>query len=260
MQRLDQHVIALTGGNSGIGRAVVERFLGEGASVSVMDLSFSGLVELAGQYGSRFLMHPGNVSSAEDNASFVDAGLKAFGGLDCFVANAGIWDWFKRLEKMTSSQLVAAYREIFDVNVLGCLLGANAAAPALRSSKGSLVFTASPASSYSGGGGALYTASKHAVAGLIKQLAKELAPDVRVNGIAPGGTVTALAGPQSLGMDVRRLSDNAELVQGIRSGTPLATAWPPEAHASLYVLLASRTEAPASTGCIFESDGGYGVR
>ncbi len=260
MARLDDHFIALTGGNSGIGRAVVERFLAEGAHVGVMDLSLDGLAALSRQYGPRLLMHAGNVSSAEDNAAFVDAGLKAFGRLDCVVANAGIWDWFKRLEKMPAQQLVAAYREIFDINVLGCLLAANAAAPALRASRGSLVLTASPASSHAGGGGALYTASKHAVAGIIRQLAREFAPDIRVNGIAPGGTVTALAGPQSLAMGDRHLCDDEGLVQGIRSATPLAGAWPPEAHASLYVLLASRNEAPASTGCIFESDGGYGIR
>ena len=260
MGRLAIHSIALTGGNSGIGRAVVQRFLEEGASVSVMDLSFGGLTALGGEYGGRLHTHAGDVTSSDDNDAFVAATVGAFGKLDAYVANAGIWDWFKRLEKMSTEQLVKSYREIFDVNVLGGLLGAHAATAALRSSGGSLIFTASPASSYAGGGGALYTASKHAVAGLVKQLAKELSPEVRVNGVAPGGTVTALAGPQSLGMSERRLADNDELVRSLESGTPLARAWPPEAHASMYVLLASRTEAPASTGCIFESDGGYGIR
>ena len=260
MERLSNYSIAVTGGNSGIGRAVVQRFLEEGASVAVMDRSLGGLTGLSAEYQKRLLTFTGDVVSTVDNGAFVEATLTAFGKLDAFVANAGIWDWFKRLEKMSAEQLAKAYQEIFEVNVLGCLLGAHAAVSSLRSTGGSLIFTASPASSHAGGGGVLYTASKHAVAGLVRQLAKELAPEVRVNGVSPGATLTPLAGPHSLGMSERRLADNQELVRRLEFGIPLARAWPAETHASIYVLLASRTEAPATTGCIFESDGGYGVR
>lgn len=260
MGRLSNYSIALTGGNSGIGLAVVQRFLEEGANVAVMDRSLVGLSELSNKYKKRLLTYTGDVTSAANNSAFVEETITAFGKLDAYVANAGIWDWFKRLEKMTAEQLVQAYREIFEVNVLGGILGAHAATSALRSSGGSLIFTASPASSHAGGGGVLYTASKHAVAGLVKQLAKELSPEVRVNAVAPGATLTSLVGPQSLGMSERRIADNQKLVRQLEFGIPLARAWPAGTHASIYVLLASKTEAPATTGCIFESDGGYGVR
>ena len=66
-----------------------------------------------------------------------------------------------------------------------------------------MIFTASVAGLNSGGGGAIYTASKHAVVGLIRELAVELAPEIRVNGVAPGGTMTDLRGLTSLGNDDR---------------------------------------------------------
>ena len=66
-----------------------------------------------------------------------------------------------------------------------------------------MIFTLSNAAFYAGGGGAAYVASKHAGVGLIRQLAYELAPEVRVNGVAPGGTVTPLKGPRRSAQDAR---------------------------------------------------------
>src|SRR5262249_59079462 len=93
--------------------------------------------------------------------------------------------------------------ELFGVNVKGCILGAKTALPELQKTQGCMVFTASVAGMNSGGGGTLYTASKHAVIGLIRQLASEVGPDVRVNGVAPGGTRTDLRGLATLHQDDR---------------------------------------------------------
>src|SRR3546814_13245073 len=82
--------------------------------------------------------------------------------------------------------------ELFGVNVKGYVLLAKASLPALVRSGGSLVYTVSNAGFDPAGGGVLYTASKHAVVGLIRQLAFEFAPPVRVNGVAPGPIDTAL--------------------------------------------------------------------
>src|SRR5205085_8139227 len=120
------------------------------------------------------------------------------GRLDVFVGNAGIFDVYAEIADMAEDQLSRAYDELFAVNVKGLLRGVKAALSELRKSKGAIVFTASVAGLNSGGGGALYTASKHAVVGPVRELAVELAP-VRVNGVAPGGTITALRGLPSLG-------------------------------------------------------------
>lgn len=94
----------------------------------------------------------------------------------------------------------------------------------LRKTGGSMIFTASIAGLNSGGGGVLYTASKHAVVGMIRQLAAELGPDIRVNGVAPGGTLTDLRGLVSLGQDGRSQFANP----ASRSGShPVLRCGPP---------------------------------
>ena len=89
-----------------------------------------------------------------------------------------------------------AFDELFAVNVKGYLLGVKAAVPPLIESGGSVLLTASMSSTHAGIGGVVYTASKHAVVGLVRQLAFELAPRVRVNGVAPGFMRTDIRGPQ----------------------------------------------------------------
>src|SRR5207249_4539504 len=84
--------------------------------------------------------------------------------------------------------------------------------------------TASVAGFNSGGGGALYTASKHAVVGLIRQLAAELGPAIRVNGVAPGGTMTDLRGLQTLGNDDRSQFSDPNIAERLRAANPLHIA------------------------------------
>src|SRR5699024_12460531 len=79
---------------------------------------------------------------------------------------------------------------IFDTNVKGGLLGVKAAYTELKKTNGNIIFTASNAAFYPNGGGPIYTASKHAIVGLVRELAFELAPDIRVNAVSPGGTDT----------------------------------------------------------------------
>ena len=131
---------------------------------------------------------------------------------------------------------------------------------ALRRSHGSLIFTASSSSRYAGGGGALYVAAKHAVVGLMRQLAYELAPDVRVNAVAPGATATGLAGLSEAPIGRGRLDDRPEMFERIGATVPLGFVADPSDHSALYVLLASRSEAPFMTGAVIPSDGGMDVR
>jgi NAD(P)-dependent dehydrogenase (short-subunit alcohol dehydrogenase family) len=156
------------------------------------------------------------------------------------------------------------FDSVFAVNVKGYLLGAKAAVPELLRARGSMIFTVSNAGFFPGGGGPVYTASKHAVVGLVRQLAHELAPKVRVNGVAPGGTVTDLRLPRALGTDesgeALRAFDVPDIENTIRGLTPLRLAPVPEDHAAAYVLLASSENSRAMTGAIIQSDSGIGVR
>lgn len=253
---LDGRVALVTGGASGIGRAVAERFTAEGALVAAVDRDADGLAGL----GESILTVAGDVTSYADNARAVDAVLERYGRLDVFVGNAGMFDYFTPLADLAPEKLDAGFDELFALNVKAYLLGARAAMDALTESRGTMIFTVSNSGLYAGGGGVLYVTSKHAVVGLVRQLAYELAPDVRVNGVAPGGTITNLAGVPAAGQGEQRLSQVPGLAEMVARGTPLGFAAQPADHAGIYVLLASRENSPATTGAVIPSDGGLEVR
>ena len=254
----------VTGGGSGIGRAVVERFVAEGATVGVLDIVPEKCEQLRADLGSSVLAIQGDVTRLEDDQRAVDETVAAFGRLDTFVGNSGINDGFTPLAAVDDQQLGEIFDAIFAVNVKGYLLGAKAALPALLDSGGSMIFTVSNAGFGPGGGGPVYTATKHAVVGLVRQLAHELAPKVRVNGVAPGGTVTDLRLPRTFGEGDDghgpRAFDIPDIEDKIREVTPLHVAPKAADHAGSYVLLASRENSAVMTGTIIRSDGGLGVR
>lgn len=258
---LDDSVAIVTGGESGIGRAVVNRYLAEGArGVVVVDRNADGLSALAAE-NPRIKTLPGDVRDYTIHAAAVALAQKAFGKLDILVGNAGVFDFHRPLKSYTPETLAATFEEIFTINLRGYLYAAMAARDALLASKGCMIFTASVAGMHAGGGGILYTSSKHAIVGMIRQLAAEFAPDVRVNGVGPGGTLTNLRGTSALGHEGRSLADKrAESAERIGNSVPLRFAQEPEDHTGLYVLLASRTNARAITGEILMSDGGIGIR
>jgi NAD(P)-dependent dehydrogenase (short-subunit alcohol dehydrogenase family) len=246
----------VTGAGSGIGRAVVRRYIAEGARVvavvrnpkDVMGLEEEGAVVVVG-----------DVSLYATAQAAVTAAEEKFGGLDVYVANAGLWDFHKRLEKQSPEELEAAATEILGVNLMGAVFGARAAIGALRATKGSIIVTGSNACFLAGGGGALYTASKFALRGLVLQLAKEFAPDVRVNGVAPGATDTSLSGPASLGQGAKEMNADPGRIAAMAPHIPLGVVSAPEDHTGLYVLLASRQNSAYVTGAMLLSDGGLTI-
>jgi len=251
---LDGQVALVTGGGSGIGRAVVARFVEEGARVGVMERVASRAEQLRTDFGDAVIGIAGDVTRIDDNRHAVAQTVAAFGQLDAFIGNAGVFDVYASFAELSDDALDQAYDELFGVNVKGCILGVRAALPELRKTGGSMIFTASVAGLNSGGGGVLYTASKHAVVGLIRELAVELAPDVRVNGVAPGGTITDLRGLVSLGQDDRSQFADPAITERLRSGNPLRTALMPDDLAGAYVFLASRQNARGITGSIVTVD------
>jgi len=259
---LEGYVAAITGGASGIGLAVARRYLAEGAAgIAVLDRDVAGLAPLLADYPGRVVAVTGNVREAASHKTLVDKSVAAFGHLDVLVGNAGVFDFRRPLEGYDASTLSAAFDEIFAVNLKGYMLAALAAREALAATNGSMIFTGSVASLYAGGGGILYTAVKHGIIGFIRELARELAPAIRVNGVGPGGTLTNLRGTAALGHEQRSLGDNPEQLEArIAGAVPLHFAQRPEDHAGLYVLLASRENSRAVTGEMFMSDGGVRVR
>ncbi len=153
------------------------------------------------------------------------AAARAFGRVDIAVSFVGTFDHYRPLTEIPADQFDAAFDEMFTVNVKSALLLARAAVADLRETRGTLILTLSSSSFYAGRGGPLYVASKHALRGAVLQLAREFAPEVRVNGVAPGGTLdTDLRGLTSLGQDALRLDDRAGRKEQLEARTPLSRA------------------------------------
>ena len=259
MGALTDEVVLITGGASGLGLAIVDRFVEEGARLVVLDRSADRLAELAGRFGDRIAAVPGDVRSIADNQRAVAASVERFGKLDCAIGNAGIWDYSVSLDALPAERIDAAFDELFHINVKGYLNLAKAALPALVRSSGALIFTVSNAGFDPAGGGPLYTASKHAVVGLIRQLAYELAPAVRVNGVAPGPIETDLRGPGALGLADRSIGSlNLSAVAG--PNVPLGRVPATSDYAGGYVFLATRRDSRPATGGVVSLDSGIAVR
>lgn len=259
MRALDGEVVLISGGASGLGRAIVERFLEEGARLTVVDQSAQRLRELAAEHPDRIEGVVGDVRSIADNRRAVDACLARFGKVDCAIGNAGIWDYSTTLDDLPADDIDAAFDELFHVNVKGYLHLAKAALPALVRSSGAIIFTVSNAGFDPGGGGPLYTASKHAVVGLIRQLAFECAPAVRVNGVAPGPIDTDLRGPRALGLANTSIA-SIDLPGTAGRAMPIGFVPAAADYAGGYVFLASRRDSRPATGGVVKLDAGIAIR
>jgi 2,3-dihydroxy-2,3-dihydrophenylpropionate dehydrogenase len=262
---LEGYVALVTGGGSGIGAAVAQRFVTEGASVVVMgrDQAKLDAVVKASTEPDRMSTFAGDVRSAEDLARAVANTVDRFGRLDTLIPNAGLWDFQRHLTRLSAEQLSASFDEVFAVNVKGYLLAAHAAWPELVKTRGSIVMTLSNASFYVNGGGPVYTASKHACLGLMKELAYELAPKVRVNGVACGGMNTDLRGPESLDLSARSIASSFAKRDATTPPPPIPlhdSSTDPRDFTGPYVLLASRDQSGPVTGHAISVDGGMGVR
>jgi cis-2,3-dihydrobiphenyl-2,3-diol dehydrogenase len=259
MGALEEQTALITGGASGLGAAIVDRFIEEGANVAVLDRSAEGCAALEERYGERIVCATGDVRSYEDNEAAVAAAVERFGGLDAAIGNAGIWDYNVTLVDLPAEKLSETFDELFRVNVLGYMMLAKAALKPLVQSKGSMTFTVSNAGFWPSGGGMLYTGTKHAVVGMIRQLAFELAPHVRVNGVAPGAISTSLKGPASLGMEARKFPGES-MSQNAAGFVPLGQMPTPAEYAGGYVFFSSRRDNVPATGAVLNHDGGFGVR
>jgi NAD(P)-dependent dehydrogenase (short-subunit alcohol dehydrogenase family) len=249
----------VVGAGSGIGRAVVDAFLAEGARVAVLERDAEKGAALAGALPD-VPVTVGDATTRAANDEAVASAVAAFGGLDVLVSCVGIFDFYRSIEDLDADVIDKAFDEMFHPNVKSHLHSVKAALPALKESgRGSILLTESTSAYYAGRGGVLYLASKFAVRGLVTALAHDLAPEIRVNGVAPGGTLgTDLRGLPSLGLDERSLGATPDRAAEMAARVPLRVALSGEDHAWSYVFLAS-DRARGITGGSVHPDGGVGV-
>tara|TARA_B100001057_G_scaffold121304_1_gene120029 strand:+ start:12207 stop:12968 length:762 start_codon:yes stop_codon:yes gene_type:complete len=249
--RLEEKVAIITGGAGGIGAAAAERFLQEGAYVLLVDLDEDALAETCTRLGSNRVSYlVGDVTQAADNQAMVDTATQRYGGLDVFLANAGIEGDVASLLDYPEQR----FDELMAINVKGPFLGLRAAIPAMRRrGGGSVIITSSIAGLTGAPRLAPYATSKHAVIGLMRSAAKEFAPEgIRVNTVNPSPVKTRMMRSIEQGLSP---DEPEQAVQVLTAGIPMQRYAEPQDIANLMLFLAS-DESAFITGSVYSADGG----
>ena len=238
-------MVLVTGASRGIGLATARAFLDCGATVAVNGRTQQSvdkaLVELGAE---RTVAAPGDVIDKAGCDRVVGAALDGLGGLDVLVNNAGV---FSHTPVATASE--ADWDTMIDINLKGPFFCIQAALPALRAARGNIVNTASESGLMGQPESSIYCASKGGLINMSRSLALDLAPDVRINNVCPGGVDT----------DMMRegTTTDADLDEA-RAYAPIKRIARPEEIASAILYLAS-DNAGFVTGATWQLDGGSTV-
>jgi NAD(P)-dependent dehydrogenase (short-subunit alcohol dehydrogenase family) len=242
--RLQSKVGIVTGGGSGIGRAIALAFVGEGAQVAICGRDRKKLDSVAEQIGKSCLAVVSDVSIAKQVELAVRLTVERFGRLTTVVNNAGVL-----LAGTAESLNDDEWEHTFNVNVRGPWLMSRAALPHLRAAGGGSIINIGSVLSLTGARNRVaYTASKAGVLGLTRAMALDHAAEhIRINCICPGMVETEMIAPFNVDETARkqRLAMH-----------PVGRFGQPEDIASLAVYLAS-DESAWTTGAAFPVDGGY---
>lgn len=228
MENFNNGIIVVTGGASGIGEATVRALVTRGARVVIADLQQEQGEALVAQLGSQTTFVRTDVTCEADIQAAIACATHTFGGLTGMVNNAGIVGAVGSIME-TSAE---AFDKTMAILSRGVFLGIKHAARAMREGDGgAIVSLASTAGVMGGLGPHVYTMAKHGVVGITKSAAAELAPlGIRVNAVAPGGTVTPMTNALGDG-------DLEALTQNIAAGSPLGIPCMPEDIADGIVFL-----------------------
>ena len=238
--------IFITGAGSGIGQAQAVAFLENGANVFGLDVDTAGLEMIRQQFPSRFQYKRGDVRSKRDIQEAVESAISCFQHIHILLNTAGVLDGFtKTLE--TDEEL---WDRIMDTNVKGTYLVTNCVLPhMLKRSSGTVINMASIAGLVAGGGGAAYTASKHAIVGYTKQLDYDYCRSgIRANAIAPGAIQTP--------MNAADFEGDGAMAKWVAEETPAGRWAQPSEVANLTLFLASKA-SDYMHGAVVPIDGGW---
>jgi NAD(P)-dependent dehydrogenase (short-subunit alcohol dehydrogenase family) len=244
---MSSQVVLITGALTGIGRAAAVVFAQEGARVVVSGRRDKEGRELAAELqglGAEAIFVPTDVRKDEDVRNLVDRTVKRFGRLDIAVNNAGT----EGLRGLVTEQTAESYAATFDTNVLGVLLSMkHELRVMLAQGSGSIVNVSSAYGRVGAAGASVYVASKHAVEGLTKSAALEVAgTGVRVNVVAPGATDTGM---------LTRFAKTDENKAKLVSTVPVKHLATPEEIGHVIAFVAS-ANASYMTGASIPVDGG----
>lgn len=251
IMKLSDKVAIITGATGDIGKATAKKFVSEGAKVMLAGRSDEKLTNLQQELGDSAHKLAGDISSETYVKALIDEALSRFDHVSVMFANAGAEGRTATLEDQTVEDFV----DLLNVNVIGVWLCIKHSIKAMRKNKGdsSIIVTSSGAGVLGYAGAGPYIASKHAVNGLVKAGAAELANSgVRINVAAPGPIDNRM-------MNDLALSLNPDDPQAVRAAfeenIPMQRWGKNEEIANLVTFLASE-EATFCTGGIYMADGG----
>jgi NAD(P)-dependent dehydrogenase (short-subunit alcohol dehydrogenase family) len=245
---MDEPVILITGALTGIGRAAAVAFAKKGAKVVASgrrDEAGEALVEELRSLGSEAEYIKADVRNEEDVRVLVDATVARFGRLDVAVNNAATEGLVGPITDQTAESVAAT----FDTNVVGVILSMKHEVRVMKEQGSGSIINISSTYGHEGAPGAsVYVGAKHAVEGITKSVALEVADSgIRVNGVAPGPTDTGM---------LTRFTKTPENKAALVTGVPLARLGLSEEVADGIVFIAS-DEASFITGHILNVDGGH---
>ncbi len=249
MGRLQGKVAVITGGASGIGLGTARRFFEEGASIVIADLQAEAGNAAAAEFGDRARFIRTDVTREIDVSAAVDLAVAEFGQLDIMVNNAGIVGAIGPIAKTS----VESWDTTIAILLRGVFLGMKHAARVMQPRRSGVILSLSSTAGILGGlGPHAYTAAKHAVVGLTKSAASELASSgIRVNAVAPAGTVTPMTASAVTG----NVDDEEKTAAAFKASSPLGIAAFPIDIANALLYLAS-DEARYVTGQTLAVDAG----
>ena len=253
MQRLAERVALVTGGSRGIGRAIVEKFLAEGATVVFFDIDRTAADRTAREAGAagpvQFIVT--DVTREPEVQRGVEQVLKAHGRIDVLVNNAGVNAYFDPV-RMTEAE----WESVFAVDLKGAWLCAKHVLPGMKArGKGSIVNIASIHATLTIAGMFPYAAAKSGVIGLTRGLALDYAASgIRVNAVSPGWTRTHLVEEW-----FQLQPDPAAAETSVLNAHPMRRIATPAEVANVVAFVAS-DEASAMTGASIAVDCGLGIQ
>lgn len=237
MGRLTDKVAVITGSGSGIGRQIALTYAGEGAKIVVADFNEEGMDQTVRQLkemGAEAIGIKVDVTVEDDIASMIDQTVEAFGTVDVLVNNAGISDNMLAASNVTDD----VWERVMNINVTSVMRATRKVLPIFQEKgQGNIINMASISGLTGGRGGLAYTASKHAVVGMTKNVASQYGPDnIRCNAIGPAHVPTPLTTNMSnidtFGMEVA--------TRGVNMMTKAGTT---EEIANIALFLASNESA-----------------
>lgn len=252
MSLLQDKVCVITGGAGSIGLASARRFLEEGARVMLVGRTDASLQKAAAELNSeRVTTFTADVSDAQQVKAYVDATVERFGKIDVLFSNAGNLGVIKPIQEYPEE----VFDSVFQVHVKGAFLMAKYAVPHMNDG-GSMIICSSVAGTRGDPGVHAYITAKHALTGLMRCLAKELAPrNIRVNTINPGPVDNSFQ--DKVEEDLSKII-HRDATEFFNEHIPLGRHARPEEIADSVLYLAS-DQSSFTTGLVMMVDGGMSV-